>query len=125
MYNERFAVVAFVLVFVGFNLTFLPQFVLGMEGMPRRYHDYLPQFETLHRWSTAGSYVNALGYSSALFNLLFAAIFSKRKAPRNPYDSLSLEWQTQSPPITENFEVTPIVTDWTYGYGKPVAGSSH
>ncbi|MBX7144578.1 MAG: cbb3-type cytochrome c oxidase subunit I [Oligoflexia bacterium] len=125
MYNETLARFAWVLDFVGFNLTFLPQFVLGMEGMPRRYYDYLPQFEPLHQISTVGSYVNAIGYTAALMNLLFAALFSKRKAPSNPYNSLSLEWQTQSPPLHENFKETPVVTDWTYGYGEPVEGGSH
>lgn len=125
MYNETVGKITWVLVFVGFNATFLPQFVLGMHGMPRRYFDYLPMFEPLHHASTVGAYINALGYSAALLNLLWAAYFSKEKAPSNPYRSLSLEWQTQSPPITENFEETPVVTDWTYGYGTPVKGSAH
>jgi cytochrome c oxidase subunit 1 len=123
MYNEVVGKITWVLVFVGFNATFLPQFVLGMQGMPRRYFDYLPMFESLHHASTIGAYINALGYSAALLNLLWAAIFSKVKAPSNPYRSLSLEWQTQSPPIVENFEETPVVTEWTYGYGTPVKGA--
>ena len=125
MYNETFAKVAWVLVFIGFNLTFLPQFVLGMEGMPRRYYDYLPQFQSMHQLSTVGAYINAIGYSAALFNLVFAAMFSKRKAPSNPYNSLSLEWQTQSPPVHDNFPEVPVVTQWTYGYGEKVEGKSH
>jgi cytochrome c oxidase subunit 1 len=125
MYNETVGKITWVLVFVGFNATFLPQFVLGMHGMPRRYFDYLPMFEPLHHASTIGAYINALGYSAALLNLLWAAFFSKQKAPSNPYRSLSLEWQTQSPPVTENFEETPVVTEWTYGYGTPVKGAAH
>jgi cytochrome c oxidase subunit 1 len=125
MYNEHVAKIGFVLVFVGFNLTFLPQFVLGMMGMPRRYYDYHPDFEYLHTWSTVGAFVNGFGYTFALVNLAWSAFFSKKKAPANPWESLSLEWQTQSPPIHENFEKTPVVTDWTYGYGKPLAESSH
>ena len=121
MYNENAAKVGFILVFVGFNMAFLPQFVLGMEGMPRRYFDYLPEFESLHRASTYGAFVNGIGYSFALLNLVWAGFFSKVKAPTNPYHSLSLEWQTQSPPIHENFETEPVVTSWTYGYGTPVA----
>lgn len=120
MYNEWVARVAWFLVFVGFNLTFLPQFVLGMEGMPRRYYDYLPQFHSMHLLSTIGAYINAFGYSFALFNLLGTAIFGKVKAPANPWNALSLEWQTPSPPPHENFETVPVVTDWPYGYGKPV-----
>jgi cytochrome c oxidase subunit 1 len=125
MYNETFAKVAWVLVFVGFNMTFLPQFVLGMEGMPRRYYDYLPQFESMHFASTIGAYINALGYFSALMNLLVCAIFGKRKASDNPYNSLSLEWKTPSPPPMENFTEPVVVTEWTYGYGKPVEGGAH
>ncbi|MCB0333871.1 MAG: cbb3-type cytochrome c oxidase subunit I, partial [Bdellovibrionales bacterium] len=125
MYNEHVARFAFILVFVGFNLTFLPQFVLGMEGMPRRYFDYLPEFEPMHRLSTIGAFINGFGYTFALVNLLWAAFFSKVKAPANPYDSLSLEWQTQSPPIHENFEKTPTVSDYPYAYGVPVEGGAH
>ncbi len=125
MYNENIGKITWVLVFVGFNLTFLPQFVLGMEGMPRRYYDYLPQFESMHFASTVGAYINALGYFSALMNLLFCAIFGKVKAPANPYNSLSLEWKTPSPPPTENFVEDPVVTEWTYGYGSPVEDPAH
>lgn len=125
MYNEVIGRITWVLVFVGFNLTFLPQFVLGMHGMPRRYYDYPIEFEALHTLSTIGAFVNAAGYTLALVNLLWAALFSKHKAPVNPYNSLSLEWQTQSPPVHENFTETPVVKDWTYGYGTPVEGAAH
>ena len=122
-YNETVAVIAWVLVIVGFNLTFLPQFKLGMMGMPRRYYDYPPEFESLHFLSTIGAFINAAGYTSALLNLLYAAFFGKVKATANPYDALSLEWQTASPPIHENFEETPVVTDYPYAYGKKITGS--
>lgn len=125
MYNDYIARVAWFFVFVGFNLTFIPQFILGMEGMPRRYFDYLPEFQPMHFLSTIGSYVNGFGYSFALFNLLYFAIWGKVKAPANPYNSLSLEWQTASPPIHDNFEKEPIVTTGTYGYGRPVEGGAH
>lgn len=125
MYNETVAKIGWVLVFVGFNLTFLPQFVLGMQGMPRRYFDYLPQFEFLHSLSTLGSVLNGFGYTFALGNLAWAAYFSKVKAEENPYDSLSLEWKTQSPPIHENFEEVPVVTEYPYNYGVPVEGGAH
>ena len=120
MYNEHVAKVAFVLVVIGFNLTFLPQFALGMEGMPRRYYSYPPEFTSLHRLSTIGSFVNALGYALALLNLGYAALFSKVKAPSNPFNSLSLEWQTPSPPPHENFLEIPVVTEEPYAYGKPL-----
>ncbi len=124
MYNETAGKVTWFLVFVGFNLTFIPQFALGMEGMPRRYYDYLPQYQNLHQVSTAGAVINALGYTLALLNLGWAAVFGRVKAPANPWDSLSLEWQTPSPPPHENFEVTPVVTGSTYAYGTPVRGDA-
>jgi cytochrome c oxidase subunit 1 len=125
MYNEPLGQFTWLLVFVGFNLTFLPQFVLGMEGMPRRYYDYLPQFQSMHMLSTIGAYINALGYTLAFTNLLWAWKFSKVKAGPNPWDSLSLEWKCPSPPPHDNFTEIPVVTEWTYGYGKPVPGGGH
>ncbi len=125
MYNDTVGKIAWVFVFVGFNLTFLPQFKLGMMGMPRRYFDYLPEFESLHTVSTYGAFLNAFGYTFALVNLLYAWIFSKRKASENPWESLSLEWKTPSPPPHDNFTEPVIVTEWTYGYGTPVEGGKH
>jgi cytochrome c oxidase subunit 1 len=125
MYNEPLGQFTWLVVFVGFNLTFLPQFVLGMEGMPRRYYDYLPQFQSMHMLSTIGAYINAIGYTLAFTNLLWAWKFSKVKAGPNPWDSLSLEWKCPSPPPHENFTEIPVVTEWTYGYGKPVPGGGH
>jgi cytochrome c oxidase subunit I len=120
MYNVPVANIAWFLIMLGFNLTFLPQFVLGMEGMPRRYYDYIPQFSNLHLVSTVGSLINASGYSLALLNLLICGIWGKVKAPRNPYNSLGLEWMTESPPIHHNFEEIPVVTEEAYAYGEPV-----
>ena len=117
MYNETMAKVAWLLLFIGFNGTFMPQFALGMMGMPRRYYDYPPEFEYLHRVSTCFAFINAFGYSLVLINLAWSARYGK-KAPRNPYDSLSLEWDTASPPPHENFDKIPVVTDWSYGYGR-------
>jgi cytochrome c oxidase subunit I len=125
MYSAPVANIAWFFIMFGFNLTFLPQFALGMEGMPRRYYDYLPQFANLHYISTVGSYFNAFGYTFSLVNLLYAAFFSKVKAPANPYNSLSLEWQAGSPPIHENFKEAPVVTDYPYAYGKPLYEGGH
>lgn len=119
MYNETVSKVAFTLLFLGFNLTFIPQFVLGMDGMPRRYYDYPAEYQTLHTVSTVGAFLNAFGYMFALVNLAWTAKFGKVKAPRNPYNSLSLEWQTASPPIHENFAETPVVDKDPYHYGTP------
>lgn len=118
MYNETIAKIAWLLVFIGFNGTFIPQFILGMQGMPRRYYDYPPEFQSLHQTSTIFSFINGVGYSLVLFNLIYAA-FKGKKCEKNPYRSLSLEWQTDEfPPAHDNFAKIPVVTDWTYGYGS-------
>ena len=119
MYNETVSKTALALLFFGFNLTFIPQFILGMDGMPRRYYDYPAQYQTLHTLSTIGAFINGFGYMFAIVNLLWTAKFGKVKAPRNPYNSLSLEWQTASPPVHENFEETPVVDQDPYNYGTP------
>ena len=119
MYNETVSKTALALLFFGFNLTFIPQFILGMDGMPRRYYDYPAQYQTLHTISTIGAFINGFGYMFAIVNLLWTAKFGKVKAPRNPYNSLSLEWQTASPPVHENFEETPVVDQDPYSYGTP------
>lgn len=118
MYNEAVAKLAFWLIFIGFNATFLPQFVMGLEGMPRRYYDYLPKYQPYHELSTIGSWVLSIGILVMLANLV-VGLFRGPKAPDNPWGSLSLEWKTPSPPPAGNFEEIPVVTDWTYGYGKP------
>ena len=117
MYNEGVARLAFILNFVGFNLTFIPQFIMGSQGMPRRYYDYLPQFQPYHEWSTYGSWIIGAGFLIMMINLL-VCLSRGKKAPRNPFGSKSLEWIPPSPPPTENFTEIPVVTEWTYGYGK-------
>lgn len=116
MFNENIAKIAWFLVFVGFNVTFFPQFILGAQGMPRRYATYPPEFQSLNELSTIGSWILGLGLLIALVNLL-KGLFNGEKAPQNPFNSLSLEWSVPSPPPHENFEKIPHVTDWTYGYG--------
>jgi cytochrome c oxidase subunit 1 len=115
MYAEVWARIAAVLVFVGFNLTFFPQFLLGVEGMPRRYHAYPPQFQVLNLFSSAGAVVLAIGY---LMPLVYFA-WSIRKgaaAGANPFDARGLEWQTRSPPPTGNFDTPPVVPSIVYDY---------
>lgn len=116
-YNETAAKIAWALLFIGFNGTFIPQFILGMQGMPRRYYTYVPEFQGLHQLSTAFAILNGIGYSLVLINLFYSAKYGK-KAEANPYNSLSLEWQTPPIPPHDNFEKIPVVTDWSYGYGK-------
>ncbi len=119
MYSETVSKTAFAILFIGFNLTFIPQFILGMDGMPRRYYDYPAQYQTLHTLSTIGAFMNGFGYMLALLNLAWTAKFGKVKAPRNPYNSKGLEWQTASPPPHENFDTVPVVTEDPYNYGVP------
>jgi len=117
MYSERWAKVGFWLFFIGFNLTFLVQFVLGSRGMPRRYYDYLPEFQPLHVMSTVGSMILALGLFVTA-GVLLHALFRGRPAPANPWGALSLEWQTSSPPPLHNFHAPPTVQEGPYAYDR-------
>ncbi len=116
MFNEKMAQVGFWTLFIGFNATFIPQFIMGYQGMPRRYADYLGEFHDMHFLSSVGAMVNGLAYFIIFGNLIWA-VFKGKRAAANPYGSLSLEWQTPSPPPLTNFDEIPTVTDWTYGYG--------
>ena len=115
LYNEMVAKVAFAFVFIGFNITFLSQFVLGSRGMPRRYYDYLPQYQQLHQISTMGSWVLGVGFLT-MGIMFLASLKSGKKAPRNPWGSCALEWQTPTPPPVQNFLKDPIVTRGPYDY---------
>jgi cytochrome c oxidase subunit I len=115
LYNENMARVAFTLVFIGFNVTFLTQFVLGSRGMPRRYYDYLPEFQTLHQLSTVGSWILGLGFIIMLV-MFIQSLTSGKTAPRNPWGSAALEWQTPSPMPFHNFIKDPVVTRGPYDY---------
>ena len=108
MYNEKAAIIACIIIFVGFNITFFTQFMLGSQGMPRRYYDYLPEFQIYHVISTIGAYIMACGF------FLCAACFVQsllggKKAPANPWGGRSLEWQCTSPPPHDNFSSPPTV----------------
>ena len=115
MYPEWWARLGALLVFVGFNLTFFPQFVLGYIGMPRRYHAYAPEFQVLNVMSTAGASILAVGYALPLVYLLWSLRFG-RKAGVNPWGAVGLEWTTSSPPPKDNFHETPEVTWEAYDY---------
>jgi cytochrome c oxidase subunit I len=110
MYNERHGIIGFTLVFVGFNVTFFTQFMLGSHGMPRRYYDYPSEFQIYHVISTIGSYIMAAGFFWTLY-LLVQSLFSGKIAPANPWGGRSLEWQCSSPPPHDNFKTTPSVGD--------------
>jgi len=115
LYPEGWAKFAALLVFVGFNLTFFPQYVLGYLGMPRRYHTYPDEFQVLNVMSSAGASILALGYVIPLVYLLWSLRYSPLAGP-NPWGATGLEWQTPSPPPTDNFAVTPVVTQPPYAY---------
>ncbi len=115
MYSEWAARVAAVLVFLGFNLTFFPQFVLGYLGMPRRYHVYPEEFQVLNVMSTLGASILGLGYMIPLVYLTWSLSRGPR-AGANPWHAAGLEWTTPSPPPTENFETVPVVTEEPYSY---------
>jgi cytochrome c oxidase subunit 1 len=110
MYNELLGQIACGLVFIGFNVTFMSQFIMGSQGMPRRYYTYAAEFHPYHVASTAGSYVLAAGFILTLFYLL-QSLWSGRQAPSNPWGGATLEWMTSSPPRYDNFETTPTVGD--------------
>ncbi len=116
MYNEFWGQVGFWLVFLGFNLTFIPQFIMGVHGMPRRYANYVDEFIPYHQLSTIGSFVLLAGFVVHLFNFIHSLLLGK-KAPANPWGGLSFEWtHAASPPITHNFHVEPVCTHHPYAF---------
>ena len=115
LYPKPLAKLAAITIFLGFNLTFFPQFVLGYLGMPRRYHVYPPEFQVLNVMSTAGASVLAVGYVLPLLYLIWSLRYGE-VAGMNPWKATGLEWQTPSPPPTDNFEETPVVTREPYDY---------
>jgi len=117
MYSDAAAKVAAVIVFVGFNLTFGPQFILGYLGMPRRYHMYPEEFQVLNVLSSAGASILAVGYVLVAVYLI-ASLFYGEEAGDNPWHATGLEWTTQSPPSPHNFDVQPVVTEGAYEYSK-------
>jgi cytochrome c oxidase subunit 1 len=115
MYNLVWGRIAAALIFVGFNLTFFPQFVLGYLGMPRRYHVYPPQFQTLHDLSSAGASILAVAYALPLVYLVYS-LRRGAPAPADPWEAAGLEWTVPSPPPKENFAAIPVVTRPAYDY---------
>jgi cytochrome c oxidase subunit 1 len=117
MFSEAGGKASAILVFVGFNLTFFPQFVLGYMGMPRRYHSYPEEWQVLNVLSSAGASILALGYALPAFYLTYS-LFKGAKAPANPWGAKGLEWTVPSPPPTFNFDEDPVVDEPAYNY-KP------
>src|SRR5499427_462615 len=115
LYPEAWGRLAALIVFIGFNLTFFPQFLLGYMGMPRRYWAYPPEFQVLNVLSTAGATILGLGYLLPMVYFLWSMRYGKI-ASDNPWHAAGLEWMTSSPPPTFNFEETPIVDFEAYDY---------
>ncbi|MFN2384864.1 MAG: cytochrome c oxidase subunit I [Thermoanaerobaculia bacterium] len=115
LYPEGWARFSALIVFLGFNLTFFPQFLLGYLGMPRRYHAYPEEFQVLNVMSSAGASILGVGYVIPMIYFIWSMRYGKL-APANPWGATGLEWRTPSPPPTENFPQTPIVTWEPYHY---------
>jgi len=115
MYEEHLAKLAFVILFIGFNMLYFSMFVAGWEGMPRRYYDYLPRFNTPNLISTIGSWILAMGLVIMFYNLIHS-LFAGKKAGNNPWGAATLEWRTTSPPPTDNFDEAPVVTKGPYQF---------
>jgi len=115
LYPDYWARFAAVVIFIGFNLTFLPQFVLGYMGMPRRYAVYPAEFQFLNVMSSAGASVLAVGYAIPLVYLIWSLRYGKPAGP-NPWGAKGLEWTIASPPPTSNFLAPVVVTEGAYNY---------
>lgn len=124
LYPEFLGKISAVAIFIGFNLTFFPQFILGYLGMPRRYHIYPPEFQTLNVLSTAGAAILAIGYALPMVYLL-RSLSRGPLASENPWQATGLEWTTASPPPVSNFLSPPSVTEEPYSYDAPARQSGH
>ncbi len=119
-FNEKLAKLHFWLMFLAFNSTFLPLFVLGFEGMPRRVSFYEPKFHTLNVWVSVSAFVLGFSMLIFLFNVVYSLIFVREKAESNPWHSKSLEWQVPTPVPVNNFEQIPVFDSDPYDYGTPL-----
>jgi cytochrome c oxidase subunit I len=120
LYPEKLGQLAALIMYIGFNLTFFPQFIVGYLGMPRRYHAYAPEFQIYNVLSTAGASILGVGYLLPIIYFAWSIKYGK-KAPENPWNATGLEWQTLSPPPKHNFENLPVVDTEPYQY-SPEAG---
>ncbi len=117
LYSEAWAKLSAIIIFIGFNLTFFPQFLVGYLGMPRRYHVYPDEFQIFHILSTAGASILAIGYAFPAFYLIWS-LFRGEAAPANPWNAKGLEWTVPSPPPKHNFDTIPVVKEEAYDYSR-------
>jgi len=115
MYSKFWSVIGVILIFVGFNLTFIPQFVMGSQGMPRRYATYLDMWTQFHQLSTIGAGVLGVGVA-IMVGYLVMSLFNGERATKNPWGGVTLDWQTNRVPTTFNFDETPTVRRDPYDY---------
>jgi cytochrome c oxidase subunit 1 len=115
MYDEKTGQRGALLVFIGLNLTFIPQFIMGSRSMPRRYYNYIPEFQPFHQASTIGAFVLGIGFLITCVSLI-RSLLKKADAPANPWGSNTLEWTIPSPPTVHNFDRVPVVTEGPYEY---------
>ncbi len=115
MFNKKWALLSWLLIFIGFNMTFFTQFILGTKGMPRRYYNYLDQYQPLHAFSSYGSWVLGLGFV-IMAVYLFYSIWKGPIAGNNPWGSLTFEWKSSSPPPVANFITEPVLEHGPYDY---------
>ncbi|MFI4874943.1 MAG: cbb3-type cytochrome c oxidase subunit I, partial [Blastopirellula sp. JB062] len=116
MYNENAGRLFCLIVFLGFNLTFFPQFIMGARGMPRRYARYVEEFEIYHQLSTLGAFMLGIGMVGAIGVLIYS-LYRGKKASANPWGANTLEWMCSSPPPLSNFDNPPAVGD-PYDYSQ-------
>lgn len=121
MYNEKFAMIACWIFVIGFNVLYFPMFIMGYLGMPRRYYDYLPEFQNWHIISTIGSWIMVSGILMIVYNLL-RGLKNGEKAGMNPWGGTTLEWTIPSPPPLENFDVIPVITRGPYDHSIKMEG---
>ena len=124
MYPEGWAKLSALVVFLGFNFTFFPQFILGYMGMPRRYHMYPEEFQVLHVMSTVGASVLAVGYLMPMVYFVWSWKYGA-PAPDNTWMATGLEWKTPSPPSKHNFDEMPVVTHEAYDYSTVIKEGVH
>ena len=120
MYNEKMAKLGCWVFVIGFNVLYFPMFIMGYMGMPRRYYDYLPEFQPYHIVSTVGSWILVTGLILIVANLI-RGLYNGERAPMNPWGGTTLEWKVPSPPPLENFEEPPVVIGEPYDHEKPNA----